>query len=295
MRHFCALRRLTLRDLRRYIGCFVVSGNPMRFLLIAALCIGSAGYGDERTDAQKHYVKGTKAFDLGAYDEAIAEYSAAYRIKDDPALLYNLGQAHRLANHPLDAIHFYRMYLTKVPDAPNRDEVASKLADLQREVDRQRAAEQRKADEQQRAAAAERAANNSAHVSVTAPTAPPDGAVTQAAPQPTNRKLMIAGATGVGIGVAALAGGLACGVLARQSSDDLTRAGQTMQPFDSSKQSAGKTEQAAEIALLAVGGVVAVTGIVLLVVGRTHSHRFAHAQSAPTVGASLGGVAAVQF
>ncbi|HEX6836513.1 MAG TPA: hypothetical protein VF334_08060, partial [Polyangia bacterium] len=93
---------------------------------------------DEVNEAREHYKKGTKAFELGAYDEAVAEYSAAYRLRDDPALLYNLGQAHRLANHPTEALHFYRLFLMKVPSTPNRVEVETKIDELQRLVDQQK-------------------------------------------------------------------------------------------------------------------------------------------------------------
>lgn len=71
---------------------------------------------------------GSKAFDLGQYEEAIAT-RAAYKIKDDPALLYNLGQAHRLAGHHSEALHFYKTFLSRSPDAPNRDEVEKRIVD----------------------------------------------------------------------------------------------------------------------------------------------------------------------
>lgn len=269
----------------------------MRFLLVASLCLASVVHADDRTEAHKHYIKGTKAFDLGAYDEAISEYSIAYRIKDDPALLYNLGQAHRLANHPADAIHFYRMYLTKVPDAPNRDEVTTKLSELQGRIEQQHATEQQRLEDERKAA--EKRANDEsrAHSRQTTPTG--DVAVVQSSPpidRKSGRTTMIAGAVVAGVGVGALAGGVACGVLAKQNADALTRAGQMMQPFDSNKQSAGKTEQAAEIALLAVGGVAVVTGVVLVLVGRSHARRAARAQIAPTVGPhAFGAAAMVQF
>jgi tetratricopeptide (TPR) repeat protein len=80
---------------------------------------------------------GTRTFDLGAYDEAIAWYDGAYRIWDDPALLYNLGQANRLAGHAAEALRIYKVYLHKKPDAPNRAEVELKIAELQKLVDQQ--------------------------------------------------------------------------------------------------------------------------------------------------------------
>lgn len=69
--------------MRSVAGCAVV-------LVVLASAPPSAR-ADERSEAKEHFVKGTKAFDLGAYDEAVNEYSLAYRLLDDPALLYNIA------------------------------------------------------------------------------------------------------------------------------------------------------------------------------------------------------------
>jgi tetratricopeptide (TPR) repeat protein len=92
---------------------------------------------DDVAAAREHYQKGTRAFELGAYDEAIAEYSAAYRLKDAPEILYNMAQAHRLAGHPGDALRLYRQYLVKVPNASNREQVQVKIDELQKLIDQQ--------------------------------------------------------------------------------------------------------------------------------------------------------------
>src|SRR5260370_42391575 len=61
--------------------------------------------------ARDHYRKGKVLFDLQRYLEAAKEYEAAYELKDDPALLFNIGQAYRLANEPQKAIGAYKSYL----------------------------------------------------------------------------------------------------------------------------------------------------------------------------------------
>jgi len=101
------------------------------------LLAGPPGRADEVSEAREHYKKGTKAFELGAFQEAVAEYAAAYRLRDDPALLYNLAQSNRLANHPLEALRLYRMFLLKTPNASNREEVESKIAELRKLVEQQ--------------------------------------------------------------------------------------------------------------------------------------------------------------
>src|SRR5262249_38282328 len=87
--------------------------------------------------AREHYQKGSVAYDLGHYDAAIAEYEAAYAAFSEPTLLYNLGQAHRLARHLPRALHFYKMYLVKVPDAHNRAEVEAKIAALNTAIEQE--------------------------------------------------------------------------------------------------------------------------------------------------------------
>lgn len=52
---------------------------------------------DETVTAREHYRRGTNAFNLGHYLEAVKEYEAAYQLKEDPALLFNIAQAYRLA------------------------------------------------------------------------------------------------------------------------------------------------------------------------------------------------------
>lgn len=86
---------------------------------------------DEAAMAREHYKRGTTLYDLGKYDEAIVEFQQAYEIKDDPVLLYNIAQSFRLASKYSEALRFYRTYLRRAPKAPNRDEVETKIADME--------------------------------------------------------------------------------------------------------------------------------------------------------------------
>jgi tetratricopeptide (TPR) repeat protein len=101
-----------------------------RFLgvaLGAALWCASAARGEDADKAREHYGVGLRAFDLGKYDEAISEFEEAYRYKDAPGLLYNIAQAYRLSNRSEEALRYYRTYLERKPDAPNRAEAESKI------------------------------------------------------------------------------------------------------------------------------------------------------------------------
>lgn len=83
--------------------------------------------------AREHYRRALNAYDLGKYPQAIAAFEAAYEAKPDPALLYNIAQAHRLNGDLRKAVTFYRTYLRKVPKAPNRAEVEQRIDALERQ------------------------------------------------------------------------------------------------------------------------------------------------------------------
>jgi tetratricopeptide (TPR) repeat protein len=50
---------------------------------------------DSSEEARQHYQRGTAHYALGEYADAAAEYQEAFRLKQDPALLYNAAQAYR--------------------------------------------------------------------------------------------------------------------------------------------------------------------------------------------------------
>jgi hypothetical protein len=68
------------------------------------------GSGESET-ARTERSKGTIALNLGQYDEAIGHFSQAYALTEDPILLFNLGQAFRLAGRPDKAVASYASFL----------------------------------------------------------------------------------------------------------------------------------------------------------------------------------------
>jgi len=69
------------------------------------------------------------------YQEAIEEYQKAYEIGGDAAMIYNIAQAYRLSDQLSEAIRFYRRYLQRSPNAPNREIVERRIAELEKVVD----------------------------------------------------------------------------------------------------------------------------------------------------------------
>jgi hypothetical protein len=80
--------------------------------------------------AREHFRQARVLFELGRYREAVPEFEASFLAKDDPATLYNLAQAQRLAGMNAAALRSYRAYLVRVPDASNRSDVEALIRQL---------------------------------------------------------------------------------------------------------------------------------------------------------------------
>lgn len=97
-------------------------------------------WGDASPDlqaARKFFQSGTKHFDLGEYEAALSDFKEAYRIKDDPVLLYNIAQCHRMLHHNEEALRAYRTFLSRSPESSHRADVEQKVAALEEAIDKQ--------------------------------------------------------------------------------------------------------------------------------------------------------------
>lgn len=267
--------------------------------LAVSLLTGSTAHAeDDRAIAKREFTEGTREFELGHFDEAIKHYEEAYRHRDDPVLLYNLAQTHRLAGHHAQAIRMYKQYLLRVPDAANRDEVKQKIAALEKLAENERLArslppegtvrpgDKPPADRGEPAPAGTTSSTAAPSGSTTPPPsaprpespAPPSS--TTAAPAPAalsppreaervhpGRGLKIAGIAVAALGLGALAGGIATGVLTQQASDAVSAEAKAAQHFDPATESRALTDQTAEVALLAAGSAALVGGVVLYYLG----------------------------
>jgi hypothetical protein len=208
-------------------------------------------------------------------------------------LLYNIGQAHRLAGHAADALRFYRMFLVRSPNPSNRAEVEQKIAELQKLVDQQRRTQnlppdQTRPPEPVTPPAAATAAPVPTQPGTPAAAMPPSITATDQASRARTKK--IAGLVTAGVGVAAIAVGAAFGALAAKAGDDLTKLDQSMGTFDPAKQSAGKTDQVLEAVFFGVGGAAIVAGVVVYVLGHREA-KAARVAAAPLLGPRTAGAA----
>jgi tetratricopeptide (TPR) repeat protein len=262
--------------------------SPRRRLRSAVLALSfllafrSLGFAEERAEMREHFRKGTQAFDLGQFDEAIAEYGKAYRIKEDPALLYNLGQAHRAAGHTAEALHFYKVYLHRSVHPQNRAEVEAKIAQLQEVVDQQRRAlaippeTVKPVEETAHAEPAPAAATVAAGAPAGSAVSPaqPTGATTSSpvADAHQGRRLKTVGLVLSGVGLAAAGAGIGLAVVGKKDVDDLTATARAEGVWNPGEAHDAQTFQTTGFVLIGLGAATAVVGGVLAVVGTRRAH-----------------------
>src|SRR5438477_4533365 len=101
------------------------------FAVVLAL---PAAHADDASDAKTHYQKATAHYAVGEYKEAAAEYEAAYKAKQDPALLYNAAQSHRLANDNQKALLLYKNIVKLYPTSKYAAESKDRIEKLEQAI-----------------------------------------------------------------------------------------------------------------------------------------------------------------
>jgi tetratricopeptide (TPR) repeat protein len=87
----------------------------MRLLWIVAVIISLAADAVAQT-AEDLYTQGQEAYDRKNYAEAIERWQASYRMSNEEALFFNIGQAQRLSGDCHGAVESYRRFTQSDPD-----------------------------------------------------------------------------------------------------------------------------------------------------------------------------------
>jgi tetratricopeptide (TPR) repeat protein len=82
---------------------------PAILLLLASAPLWAAD------DAKTHYQNATAHFAIGEYREAAIEYEEAFKLKQDPAILFNAAQSFRLAGDNQKALLLYNNIIKLYP------------------------------------------------------------------------------------------------------------------------------------------------------------------------------------
>ncbi len=111
-------------------------------LSFAAMLTSAPARADEDAteQARQHYAKGKQAFDLGKWDDAIAEFEDAYRLRSDPTFLFNMAQAYRRKGDLQRALDLYKNYLIENPTTPKRADIEKRIQTLEEEMKKRPAA-----------------------------------------------------------------------------------------------------------------------------------------------------------
>jgi tetratricopeptide (TPR) repeat protein len=109
----------------------------MRFLCglsLVLLVVRTAAADSRAAEAKHHFEAATSHYAVGEFAEAAEEYERAFKLKNDPALLYNAAQARRLSNQPDKALILYRNYVQLYPNEPNIEETKAQITKLREAI-----------------------------------------------------------------------------------------------------------------------------------------------------------------
>jgi hypothetical protein len=255
----------------------------MRAALCAAIVLTSlASNAAERAqaEAQQHFHRGMRRYNLGEFAAAIREFKRAYELAEAPGLLFNLAQASRLNKDPERAVYYYNTYLRLLPEARNRADVEELIESCQRmvrsnETGRPASAMLATRDPRPRLpAAGESQPLVREPPRVTVPPIPVPIRLEAPPPLPPPRRpsraILNAGIAVGAVGLAALASGIALGVEADSAERELSHLSASGGSWDAPHRALyrdGEREAVAATALYAIGGAAAATGLILSIVG----------------------------
>jgi tetratricopeptide (TPR) repeat protein len=253
----------------------------------------------QKDEVKLHYQRATRAYDLQKYQEAIEEYQKAYEISGDPPMLYNIGQAYRLADQPAEAVRYYRRFLQRMPNARNREDVERKIADQEKLIE-----ERRKAAASVAPPPPPPPVKSPPIVEIKPPPQPPPPPPPpppSIPPEPPSSARSVVGWSLIAAGVIADGVAIYQGYRAKQKGDELTRLSMDGGTFDPQIEEDGKNANIAAIALGIGGTAIAVAGAIVLITGGSEDPAQPGSPTArlsvtPWIGAGLfGGGARLRF
>ncbi len=116
--------------------------RPLAQIAVALLIVSSPAHAlaDDKIVAREAFREGMRQYEVGDVKAALAAFKRAYLSYEEPAFLFNIAQCERVLGEKSEALREYKMYLRKLPAAPNRAEVQKIVGDLEAAL----AAERRK-------------------------------------------------------------------------------------------------------------------------------------------------------
>src|SRR5262245_15776882 len=72
---------------------------------------------DAKAKAQGLLKEGTALYQQGSFEAALAKFEAAFRVYPSAKLQFNIAQANRDLNRPVEAMHAFEAFLAGAPEA----------------------------------------------------------------------------------------------------------------------------------------------------------------------------------
>lgn len=100
--------------------------------LLILLCAASSAAAQESNIllARVHFQRADLLYRQSDFRGALKQYMKAFSYKRHPAVFFNIAQCHRHLGQYKHALFYYRLYRSKLPNAPNRDEVDRRIKEM---------------------------------------------------------------------------------------------------------------------------------------------------------------------
>ncbi len=79
---------------------------------------------------RRHAAKANQLAAQNKCKSAVVEFTKAYKLLKDPALLFNRAECYRKIGKDSQAVKDYEQFLTEMPKAPNRSTIEARIASL---------------------------------------------------------------------------------------------------------------------------------------------------------------------
>jgi tetratricopeptide (TPR) repeat protein len=99
-------------------------------LLVLAIAPAVAHADDHKVEADAVYKDGEAFYAKKAYLQAAGAFERSYALDPDPAVLFNIAQAYRLAHACAQAARYYHQFVAAVPNPPERGVLDRYMADM---------------------------------------------------------------------------------------------------------------------------------------------------------------------
>jgi len=246
------------------------------WVVVACLTAASVAHADDKAKAKTLYEEGLRHFNVAEYTDAITAWKESYLLVHKPLVLFNIGQAYRLAGDCTHALTFYDNYTREEPSPRNQDDVDQAIAAcksaLAAKPPEPEATKPEPEPEPVKPAPEPEPAKPALSVVAQKP-APASASAVAVVPPPHRSRLRTIGMYVGGVGVASGAVGLLFAIRSKQDSDALNGFTGTWTSKQDTTQSEGQAA-ATRAWVLGIGGaaLVAAGATMFVIGGREATH-----------------------